>query len=195
MGVSTPKISDRRVRRTREALRDAFMSLLLERDWDQLSVQDVCDRANVGRSTFYTHFADKEELVVGGFEDLRRMIRAGIAGPAGAGPALHFVRGILEHAAEHRRLFQALMGKRSSQVVLRRVRELVVSLVREDLTALRHPGPLLEPTIHFVAGAFIDLLTWWLESRNALQPADVEQLFLQLAAPAVELAAGRKPAP
>ena len=52
---------DRCVQRTRDSLRAAFVALMAERGWDRVSVQDVCDRANVGRSTFYTHFADKEE--------------------------------------------------------------------------------------------------------------------------------------
>ena len=71
-----PNSTDRRVRRTRRALRDALLELTLERGWDEVNVLDVCERADVARSTFYTHFADKEELLLSGFDDLRAALRA-----------------------------------------------------------------------------------------------------------------------
>src|SRR5262249_477652 len=60
MGSRAPNPTDRRVVRTRQTLRAALIALLYERGWDAISVQDICGRAGVGRSTFYTHFADKE---------------------------------------------------------------------------------------------------------------------------------------
>src|SRR6185437_2006254 len=73
---SGPAVQDRRVERTQRALREALIRLVLERGWDDVSVQDVCARANVGRSTFYLHFADKEELLVSGFGGLQEALRA-----------------------------------------------------------------------------------------------------------------------
>lgn len=185
MGAKTPKTSDRRIQRTRRTLREALISLLLERGWDAVSVQDVCDKADVGRSTFYTHFADKEDLLVGGFDDLRKALRRQLA-PADPGHALPFAHGLIEHAHEQQRLFRALVGKRSGQVVLRRFRELVLDLVREDMSGLAAPGPNPEAAVHFIGGAFLELLTWWLETRNSLTPADLERLFMGLATPTLK---------
>jgi len=95
---------------------------MLERSCDEISVQDVCDKADVGRSTFYTHFADKEELMAGGFEDLRRMLRAGLAERPDGKVRLGFARGMIDHAHDNQRLFRALVGKKSGQVVLRQFR-------------------------------------------------------------------------
>ena len=187
MGAKTPNEADRRVQRTRRTLREALIALMIERGWDAVSVQDVCERANVGRSTFYTHFADKEELLVGGFEDLRRMIRAQLASATSPTEPLRFARGIIEHAYENQRLFRALVGKRSGQLVLTRFRELIVDLVQEDLSPVCQPGPRKDAVAHFIAGAFLELLAWWLEGRSPLLPADVEQLFLQLAKSALEV--------
>jgi AcrR family transcriptional regulator len=191
VGVKTPKASDRRVQRTRRTLREALISLMLERGWDAVSVQDVCDRADVGRSTFYTHFADKEELLVGGFDDLRKMVRAQVATSSALASPLGFAHGMIEHAHEHQRLFRALVGKRSGQVVLRRFRELVIDLAREDLALVAEAGATRDAAAHFVAGAFLEMLTWWLETRTPLSPADLERLFVQMAAPALAGAAGR----
>jgi len=186
-----PKSNDRRVQRTRRTLRESLISLMLERSCDEISVQDVCDKADVGRSTFYTHFADKEELMAGGFEDLRRMLRAGLAERPDGKVRLGFARGMIDHAHDNQRLFRALVGKKSGQVVLRQFRELVGSLVREDLAATCVHGPAMDAAVHFIAGGFLDLLTWWLEARNPLQPPDIERLFLEMARPAIGLVTNR----
>src|SRR5690242_18084253 len=62
---------DRRVERTRQSLQNALSELILEKGYEHVTVQDVIDRANVGRSTFYAHFEDKEQLLLSGFEPLR----------------------------------------------------------------------------------------------------------------------------
>jgi len=194
MGGKLPSTTDRRVQRTRRALRDALVALILERGWEGFSVQEVCDRADVARSTFYTHFADKEELVGGGFDDLRRGLRAQLAAASGeAARPLAFSRGLIEHAHEQRRLFLAVVGKRSGHLVQRRFRELVLGLVREDLATVLASGVRRDAVVAFVAGAFIELLTWSLESRSPLPPEQVDALFHELVEPV--LTAARLPDP
>src|SRR3972149_51567 len=56
--------NDRRSQRTRQALGDALIELMMEKGYDAISVKEIIDHANVGRSTFYTHYADKDELLV-----------------------------------------------------------------------------------------------------------------------------------
>jgi AcrR family transcriptional regulator len=189
MGAKTPNQADRRVQRTRRTLRDALITLLHERGWDAVSVRDICDRADVGRSTFYMHFADKEELLICGFDDLRKMLRAELA-PSGRGPSepLRFARGMIEHAHENQRLFRALVGKRSGQVVLQRFRQLVVDLVREDLSSEGSSGPQRDAAVHFISGSFLELLTWSLETRNAPSSEELQRLFLTMAASALVVA-------
>ena len=61
----------RRSLRTRGAVRKALIELIGEHGWDDIAVQDVCERANVGRSTFYSHYTGKDALLQGGLDDLR----------------------------------------------------------------------------------------------------------------------------
>src|SRR5205807_4575943 len=68
------RATDRRVQRTRQLLQDALISLMIEKGYEATTVQDIIDRANVGRATFYAHFADKETLLVSRLEDLRAML-------------------------------------------------------------------------------------------------------------------------
>ena len=66
---------DRRVQRTNQLLRAALVSLIQEKGYENITVQNIIDRANVGRATFYAHFENKEDLLVSGFEDLRALLR------------------------------------------------------------------------------------------------------------------------
>src|SRR5207248_2698170 len=68
--VQVSKAPDRRVARTQKLLRDALHSLIRERDYDSIAVKEILDRANVGRSTFYMHFRDKDDLLASSICDL-----------------------------------------------------------------------------------------------------------------------------
>lgn len=184
MATTKKKTPDRRVARTRDALRVALISLILERGWDDIGVQDICDRANVGRSTFYTHFPSKEKLLSGAFDDLRKELRAHekTSGDSPA-PVFGIVRGLIEHVHENQRLFRAVIGKRSSLVVQRRFSQLVHELVAEDFAASDIPPTRRAPATHYVAGALFGLLTWWVDTRSPLAPNELEILFRELTMP------------
>lgn len=187
MGAKTPKTSDRRIQKTHRALREALIALIAERGWDDFSVQDLCERANVGRSTFYMHFADKDDLLTGGFEEFRRGVQARVASQKKPAQPFVFARAMIEHAYEQQRAFRALLGKGSGQAVLRRFRELVVELVRDDLAGVAASSQRKGAATRFLAGGFLELLAWGLESGAAADPQELEQLFQQMAGPVLTL--------
>lgn len=172
---------DRRVQRSQRALREALMALIVERGWERVSVTDVCARADVGRSTFYAHYGDLEELLVTGLDELRAALRAQAA--ADGGQPLGFVRPLLEHARGHWRLMQALVGRRSGHVVQRRFLEVVIELLEPDVARCAPPSAPRDATARYLAGAFVELLAWWLDARKALTAAEVDALFRALTAP------------
>ncbi len=177
---------DRRAQRTYRALQEALAELIIERGWDDISVQDICDRADVGRSTFYMHFSGKERLLARALENSRQEIRARqSAGASGMNELLPFARGMLAHMHERQHVFRAI-GKRSGYVVQRHFREMIAGMVKEDLTAAGHSGWRSEATAHYLAGAFVELLVWWMDAGSARRPAEIEQLFDQLTVPAIE---------
>ena len=158
-------VPDRRVQRTRRQLREALVTLILERGWDAVSVRDICQKADVGRSTFYVHFADKENLLLSGFDDLHAEmdgVRARADRPFG------FIEPLVVHAAEHKHLLQAMLGRQSGQQMQWRFRDVLRSLVEGELQSLKTPRALRVSTARFIAGGIAELLMEWLDEPRGI---------------------------
>src|SRR5215204_4165205 len=112
---------DRRTLRTRMALHRALIGLILVRDYDEISVGDITDAANVGRSTFYAHYTDKDDLLRSGLGHLRGMLleehRSATSGEEHpATRALGFSRFMTEHVKEQHQLYRAMMRGRAGPI-------------------------------------------------------------------------------
>ncbi|WXA96094.1 TetR family transcriptional regulator C-terminal domain-containing protein [Pendulispora brunnea] len=90
---------------------------------------------------------------------------------------------MIEHAQEYRPLVRVLIGKRSGQVVQNRFRKLIVELVQEDLAGFAPAGPPRDAMVHYIAGAFLELLAWWLDTRTLLDASELEELFHRFTKP------------
>jgi AcrR family transcriptional regulator len=191
---------DRRVARTQQLLRSALFSLIEEKGFEGLAVQEIIDRANVGRATFYAHFDNKDDLLVSGFEGLRAALRQRQRDALSRAEhaderILAFSREMFAHTDGHRGLFQAMVGKRSGAMVQQMLHRVLVDLVREDMRAALGPGSKTvpaEPLVQFITGAFFGLLMWWMDGKMRMSVEEVDGLFRRLALPAVK-AAKRQP--
>lgn len=176
---------DRRVSRTHEALLAALLSLMAEKGYDAISVQDILERANVGRSTFYGHFTGKSALLMHGFEGLEQALRDHAAmvrdNEAEAQRSFYFSLPLLQHASDHKQIFQAMVGRRSGFVVQMQMQKLILDQVKQELanssTASSLPPLHLEARAQLSAGAFYSLMTWWLEGASHLAAEDVDEMF------------------
>lgn len=188
---------DRRVARTKDMLAQALVSLMRERGYEVLTVQDIIDRANVGRSTFYAHYGDKEDLLGSSLENLRDFLKgqqraAWQQSPVPAAPALGFVRDLLDHVQDHRDLFRSMVGKRSGAVVQKHFQRMLVDLVREEVRALAPSaagGTPSEAVTQFVAGGLFGLLSWWMDGRTRVSVEEMHALCVKLAGPALRATA------
>ena len=184
MKKNAPRAVDRRIERTRGALRDALLDLLQDHSWDDMGVQEICEHANIGRSTFYMHFQNKDELLAHGFNDLRTMLgMQDVAVKDKTAGQFPFLHGLIEHAGQHRKLFRSVIGRRSSHVVHLRFKEMVLQLFKDDLAHASTAGWQREATAHFLAGALVQLLAWWVDAKSAIPREEVEQYFRKLALP------------
>ena len=185
---------DRRIQKTEALLREALAGLVREKPYDDIVVKEILDRANVGRSTFYTHFRDKDELLLSGIHDMLRP-----APPAGGShlPAkpsdriLWFSLRILEHIETHRRSGGATMGARGRSVMHEHLQHAVTELIEDEVgTALRysrrsagHFSP--ELLVGWIASTFVLVLNWWVESDSALSASEADRLFRGLIEPSL----------
>ena len=190
---------NRRVERTKQLIRAAFRELLDEKSYETLTVQDIIDRANVGRATFYAHFDSKDELFASGFDELRASLkarqRAASLRTGDIGERIFaFSRELFTHADEYRNVFHAMIGAQSGVVVQRLLHKLLVDLVRDDVKAAGERSAASAVTrdavAQFIAGGLFSLLVWWLTVKPKLSVEEVNELFRALAIPA--LAAGVK---
>ena len=181
---------DRRALRTRGALLDALLALIAKKGYDATSVSDIVDEANVGRSTFYTHFTSKEDLLRNGVGGLRAMMvdaRKSAGAEAGSPEArlLGFSHFMFEHTREQLHLYRALMGSRASAIHLDKVRHLLAESVREDLApphGVQLPESIpREVAVQYLVGAFTGVLTWWLDRGAKEPPEQIDAAFRSLA--------------
>lgn len=190
------KRPDRRVQRTQRLLREALVALIQEKGFEALTVQDIIDRANVGRATFYAHFDNKEDLLVSGFDELRAALRErqteALSRESGADERmLAFSHHIIVHVSDYRQVFRAMVGKRSGAMVQQLMYKMLVDLVRDDMkTAVRRDTDSIpiEAFAHFIAGALFGLLMWWLGGKTRLSVEDLNAFFRRIAIPAMKAA-------
>ena len=173
------KKPDRRALRTQTALRTAFMTLLARRSYDAISVQDIVDEADVGRSTFYAHCAGKDQLLRLSLGLMRRELVEAQAAARKANPTVRFAFSlpVFEHVAAHRALYPHLIRGRGGAIFATEMRDMVLQLVRIDLGTRKTD----DITAHFVTGGFMEILSWWIEKRPSLPPAEIDGHFQALA--------------
>ena len=184
---------DRRVQRTQQLLEAALLSLIKEKEFDLITVQEIIDRANVGRATFYAHYENKEDLIESGFDGLltalRERQREARSHEGNANERLFaFSRHLLAHANEHRDIFPAMVSKRGGAFIQHLLRNLLVKVVRDDVKAMVPHGAQVpeEAVVQFIAGGLFGLIMWWLGSKRRLSVEELDGLFRQLAIPATE---------
>jgi AcrR family transcriptional regulator len=173
------RATDRRVERTRKLLQDALIAMMIEKGYDATTVQDIIDRANVGRATFYAHFADKETLLTSRLEDLRSLLSERQRQAPGS---LAFSLAMLDHARAHVPVWAAIVGRERGAFVAQRVQAMIADLVAIDMKALAFKGTAAERdlAVHYIAGAFMAVLLWWLDRGAKVAPDEVDAIFRHL---------------
>jgi AcrR family transcriptional regulator len=176
---------DRRIARTRSTLQRALIALMTRKGYEAITVEEVCQEADIGRSTFYAHFTGKDDLKRSGLDDhLRRMLlehqRAAALRPQDGGFA--FALPFFEHAREQLPLYRALVSKGGVSTTIVMLRQIVTELVRNELAG-KWGGAAKAPdaVVAFIVGGFMSLLTWWLDGGAVSSPQDLDRLFRKLA--------------
>lgn len=162
---------DRRVRRSRDLLHRALIALIMERGYRHITVQDILDRADVGRSTFYAHYRGKDDLLLASAEEHLRTIFAERE-PAAPNdgkhpePVLRPALTLFRLVDQNRSLYRALVGRRGSDLIVGSTRDLLATVLSERLRArpTTQDDDQVPVLVAFLVSALMGLLTWWLDN-------------------------------
>jgi AcrR family transcriptional regulator len=134
MPLRVKTLNDRRVQKTHHLLRGALVSLIAEKPYDSIVVKEILDRANVGRSTFYMHFRDKDDLLVSGIHEmLGPLPRAAARLPSGKGldRILWFSLPVFEHHHRHAHAWGDRIGTRGRAILHEHLRRVLADVIAE----------------------------------------------------------------
>src|SRR5262249_52321613 len=188
---------DRRIKKTRDRLGDALVSLMQEKPFGTITVQDVLDRAGVSRSTFYVHFTDKNDLLMSDVDEFFEAVSTALSARGDKSDRVFPVREFFAHIVEARRFVNALAASGKWQENLELAKGHFARGIERRLAELPrgHSIPIANrPAIAFaLAGTLLALLAWWLDHGSRDSPAHMDDNYHQLVWSGVSTAAPKAP--
>jgi AcrR family transcriptional regulator len=181
--------ADRRSQRTYRLVSSAFAELLVEKPYEEILVQDILDRADIGRTTFYAHYFDKEDVLGSIVEQELELLTSQISHAAAKQRVVPSLE-LFEHAYHsENQQFRALMRSRAGEFLWEALQAALCRAIESALSTLcaekRSPPIPLPVVSQYLAGAFLTLLKWWVAADMPYSPERMESIFQQLALPGV----------
>ena len=198
MPITQNQKIDRRVSRTRRSLQDALFALILEKGYDSVTVEEITNRADLGRTTFYLHYHDKEDLLMqavrslvdGLMERLAQYpldslkLRSQIATGELLLPIISLA---FQHVEQNADLYRVLLRGEGTYAAVRRVRQIlsqaIADLIQHFVTRNKvelNPQVPLDVFLNSLAGAWIGLITWWLEEDLPYPPEQMAIMYQRM---------------
>jgi AcrR family transcriptional regulator len=181
--------ADRRSQRTYRLVRSAFAELVVEKPYDKILVQDILDRAGIGRTTFYAHYFDKEDVLNHIIEQELELLTRSIAHAEARQRVIPSLE-LFEHAYNsENQQFRALMRSRAGEFLWAALQAALCRAIEPALCTLcsekRSPPIPLSVVSQYLAGSFLILLKWWVVAEMPYTPEQMESIFQQLVLPGV----------
>lgn len=165
---------DRRVQKTRKYLSEALVNLILKKGYEAVTIQDIIDEANVGRSTFYAHFESKEQLLFSSNSDLSRSLLVAMNPKTKNG--IDFLL-LYQHAKENSKIAKAMLGEKGGDLILSHIKDVISIKIENYLNTRYHGGKVQQMTNHFdskaLASALVSYLTSWLDADMPFSPEEM----------------------
>jgi AcrR family transcriptional regulator len=172
---------DQRIRRTHERLGSALVALIQERPIDDVTVQDVLDRASVGRSTFYLHFRDKDDLLLSQLETFLEMMSTTLTIRKEESHRVVPVAELFAHIGSQKKLYRALADSGRLDDFFDLAQGYFARGIERRLTESKRlsnlPQRELGARASALAGSMLSLLRWWLDRGAKEPPRAMDELF------------------
>ena len=190
---------DRRINRTRRSLRDALFALVLERGYDSVTIEEITEKADLGRTTFYLHYRDKEDLLMESLRDLVDDLIGQLSklpfgqytsriGEAPTGEVLvEAITLTFRNVEQNASLYRIILRGEGTYSALERLRGIIIQAITDLLQELERSGKFtlnpqvpLEIYLHSLAGAWIGLVTWWLDHDQPYPPEKMAHMYRRM---------------
>lgn len=180
-------VTDRRVQKTRQLLKDALISLIIEKSFESVTIQEILDRANVGRSTFYIHYENKQELLHSCFEEFHVLFEMhDPAAGSGDIDKSDFILNLFRLVKNKHRLCSALLGRDDMSMFFNPVHQYIYTFIeaaiKKSLQNKKQISLQSEILVHYLTSALIGTLRWWVQNDMPCTPEEMDKYFKQLAA-------------
>jgi len=179
--AGTNKKTDARVRRTRDALGDALIALMQEKAFETITVQEVLDRAHVSRSTFYTHYSDKDDLLMSDAEEFFEALSMALSEHGDKSDRVFPAKEFFTHLADVQPFYKALVKSGKFQENMELARGHFARGIERRLSELPRgksiPANERSAIAFTQAGALLSLLAWWLDRGMREPPEQMDELF------------------
>ena len=174
------------MQKTKASLHEALIGLAREKPYPSIAVKEILDRANVGRSTFYTHFRDKDDLLESGIHEVLRSLHDRPRAASAPERIVAFSLPLLQHIDEHRRAAGPRMRREGRVIMHERLEAVLTSVIADELATTRRTSQAKTPmdlVARYVASTFVLVLNRWVESDTAWTPTETDALFRALVIP------------
>jgi AcrR family transcriptional regulator len=180
-----PRKTDERTRRTRERLGSAFVALIHEKPIEDVTVQNVLDRASVGRSTFYLHFRDKNDLLLSQLEIFLETMSTALSVRREVSNRVVPVAEMFEHIENQRELYRILAGAGRLHDFFDLAQGYFARGIERRLKEIQRPPTPTQAECAAracaLAGSLLSLLRWWLDRGAKEPPGEMDKLFHRMA--------------
>jgi len=174
--------TDRRIQRTQKLITDALLNLLMAKKFNDITIQEITDTANVGRATFYLHYHNKEQcliqLLTQGFDSLVTEIESVLMKKDR--DRVFIVEQIFIHIANRRKLYLALLNDTQSANILLDVKKYMKQRALQFAIPQKLNPLMKEAIATYLTGALLYMLIWWLEEEPELSPKQAATLFVSI---------------
>ena len=183
-----PEKKDRRTRKTRQLLRDTLLTLLKEKRYEEISVQDIIERADVARSTFYVHYVDKDDLLTGSHGIFAENLGAQMLAHAGESGSAFSSRTWFYHIQAQGDILKVIAKDSAMELAMKTLHGIIHDSVQKGMQAhapIKNASVPLPLIVDYLTDTLMTLIKWWFKDGMRYTPEQMDEMFQQLVMPGV----------
>ena len=177
---------DRRQQKTRDAIFKAFSKLLEKKKYNNITVQDIIDEANIGRSTFYAHFETKDELLKAMCTDIFSHVLSDVLlseethdFSTGNNGLDEKITHILYHIKDNKNDIIGILSCESSELFMNYFKLYLTEMFRKYIDEINVDAP-TDFVLNYLVSSFAESIRWWITNRIQYEPEDIARYFLSV---------------